>query len=704
MITLDTFVREGSAAGAALVAGDSGRASAAAGLDGRTRAAEAEAAAASSCGVTTNEGSPSKRCTCSRTIRSISWRLYSSVTPSVSLMASSSFPICSRRFALPASTASSFTSTASIFDTTLPMLRSIRSTRCASALNSSAVTCGSAWLAAAVAPLAAGWAHLLRVDLPGVNFFPDKQWRAHGIALQIGLWVRVDANLGVNYRKLLKALSRIEGDDDSRPRHLLARESDPALAARVRPSFGARVNPALARESDDPLRVDPLWLTRCPSSFGGHGPLLALVQNPVAVLVVFGKQGLDFSVRVAATLKLEERRTDSSTACASPAANSPRLELRSRHSSKSSCLSSFMSAVFRALWMSKIFSCFRKNSGHEDAVGALPQLWWKVEVAKNDAEQRENGVVELAEVLDLRAEDEPSWANGKEHDEEHDGKAHEVLGAGAEGGAQLCHGLVEADVLEELHPGQEEGEGDGIVELLLPVGEEVEVREAALVLQQLLQLLSNGDGSVDIEASTDQGHKNHYDVQPVPEGLEIVQLVALDLDDLLHDVVADEEHEDSLANQHEVVLGLDVAQQLHGAEVGRWDRTASGRQLQHQLDHAEEVDVGVVYGEVNEHDAGAAIDPQSGEELVELRGGVFLVAAQVNIVAAAGVAGDLARRKLRPSQLLLAVVANPKLANPWHAEQLVVVVDEVLFLGSEKLSLLYQDSQYRPSIKGPLAN
>lgn len=38
----------------------------------------------------------------------------------------------------------------------------------------------------------------------------------------------------------------------------------------------------------------------------------------------------------------------------------------------------------------------------------------------------------------------------QEDDEEHDGKAHKVLGAARHGGGQLTHGLVEVDELEKL--------------------------------------------------------------------------------------------------------------------------------------------------------------------------------------------------------------------------------------------------------------
>jgi len=51
----------------------------------------------------------------------------------------------------------------------------------------------------------------------------------------------------------------------------------------------------------------------------------------------------------------------------------------------------------------------------------------------------------------LSAEDEVSeLGKGEEDDEEHDGKASQVLGAGTERRRQLRHRLVETDVLEYL--------------------------------------------------------------------------------------------------------------------------------------------------------------------------------------------------------------------------------------------------------------
>ena len=61
------------------------------------------------------------------------------------------------------------------------------------------------------------------------------------------------------------------------------------------------------------------------------------------------------------------------------------------------------------------------------------------------------GVLKVAEVLDLGSEEQVAeLSESEEDDEEHDGKASQILGTSAQSGWQLGHRLVEADVLEDL--------------------------------------------------------------------------------------------------------------------------------------------------------------------------------------------------------------------------------------------------------------
>jgi hypothetical protein len=61
------------------------------------------------------------------------------------------------------------------------------------------------------------------------------------------------------------------------------------------------------------------------------------------------------------------------------------------------------------------------------------------------------GILEVAEVLNLGSKQQVAeLGEGQEDDDEHHKEPSQILGAGAQGGGQLGHGLVEADVLENL--------------------------------------------------------------------------------------------------------------------------------------------------------------------------------------------------------------------------------------------------------------
>lgn len=92
-------------------------------------------------------------------------------------------------------------------------------------------------------------------------------------------------------------------------------------------------------------------------------------------------------------------------------------------------------------------------------------------------------ILECSKAFDLNAERQVTQLSvGKEDDEEHDCKARNIPCAFGQRFAQLCHGLVEADVFEHLDPGQEDGDADDDVELVLPVAQEREVTVLALVV------------------------------------------------------------------------------------------------------------------------------------------------------------------------------------------------------------------------------
>ena len=112
---------------------------------------------------------------------------------------------------------------------------------------------------------------------------------------------------------------------------------------------------------------------------------------------------------------------------------------------------------------------------------------------------------------------------------EHDHKTNHVVCASTEGGAQLWHGLVEADILEDFDPACESGDGDGVVEHLLVAGEGVELWEDGLVCQQAVNDCADFDDSVNVEDHADiADDKDHY-VQDIPDFFKVLEFVDFDL-------------------------------------------------------------------------------------------------------------------------------------------------------------------------------
>ena len=90
-----------------------------------------------------------------------------------------------------------------------------------------------------------------------------------------------------------------------------------------------------------------------------------------------------------------------------------------------------------------------------------------------------------------------------------------------------------------------------------------------------------------------------------------------DFKDLLDAIVSNEEAEDALSGHEEVITDPSVLEQLHNLDVVGGDDPPGGRELKDQLDHSEEVDVGVVHGEVDGDQPCATLKPAVGFELCE---------------------------------------------------------------------------------------
>ena len=91
-------------------------------------------------------------------------------------------------------------------------------------------------------------------------------------------------------------------------------------------------------------------------------------------------------------------------------------------------------------------------------------------------------------------------------------------------------------------PGEKDGKGHDVVELDLPVGEEFEISEALLILQQLVEDLSHFDLPVDIEGDAHVGDGDDHHVQHVPDHFEVVQFVMGNLERVI--VVSDRFNEE----------------------------------------------------------------------------------------------------------------------------------------------------------------
>ena len=139
-----------------------------------------------------------------------------------------------------------------------------------------------------------------------------------------------------------------------------------------------------------------------------------------------------------------------------------------------------------------------------------------------------HGRDETVKVLNLSTEEKVAeLSKSKEDYEEHDGEASKIFGAAREGRGQLCHCLVEADVLENLDPGTENHHSQRIIETHLSIAEEVEVSKHIWILKQFREQAIYGKRTVDIVSNTANGDDNDNDIKNVPETFEIFELVLL---------------------------------------------------------------------------------------------------------------------------------------------------------------------------------
>ena len=117
----------------------------------------------------------------------------------------------------------------------------------------------------------------------------------------------------------------------------------------------------------------------------------------------------------------------------------------------------------------------------------------------------------------------------QENDEEHDGKTGHVFSTSAQRHRELRHRLVKAQVFEYLDPGQKDHAGNGVVELGLPVAQEFKVNELIVVAQQCFKHGVHFDRTVNVECNAHISNAKDDNVQNIPDGREIFELVFFNL-------------------------------------------------------------------------------------------------------------------------------------------------------------------------------
>lgn len=133
-----------------------------------------------------------------------------------------------------------------------------------------------------------------------------------------------------------------------------------------------------------------------------------------------------------------------------------------------------------------------------------------------------------------------------------------------------------------LDPGEKHGHRHHVVELGLPESQRVEVCVLRVVCQKPLEQVVHRKGTIEVEGYRHIAQENDNNVENIPETLEVLQLVFLNLQDLFDGVVDNEKDEDALAGHDEVVEGGDVTNQLDRAEGEGRNTAACSWVFKHQ--------------------------------------------------------------------------------------------------------------------------
>ena len=148
--------------------------------------------------------------------------------------------------------------------------------------------------------------------------------------------------------------------------------------------------------------------------------------------------------------------------------------------------------------------------------------------------------------------------------------------------ALLCEGDRRKGSATCLDPREKHSDGYEAVELPLPVADVVEVCILIWIVQKWFQEIANDHRAIKVEQDSDVTQEKNNHIQDVPQALEVLQLVLLDLDDLFDGVVNEEEHEDSLASHDKVVETGHVTDEFQGLEIESRDTPTGGWVLKQQ--------------------------------------------------------------------------------------------------------------------------
>lgn len=113
------------------------------------------------------------------------------------------------------------------------------------------------------------------------------------------------------------------------------------------------------------------------------------------------------------------------------------------------------------------------------------------------------------------------------------------------------------------------------------------------------------------------------------------------LQQFLNNVIHNEKGKEKFTCHDKIFKNRHITQQLYSAETPGRDRPSGGRELHGESHHAEEIDVSVVHGEIDEHGPRASRKPAFRKQVLEDPLRICLGSSQVLHKASPAVRGQL---------------------------------------------------------------